>query len=244
MMSMRAEASSFAGVPEQVTNRDGTVHKRCRVLVVDDHPVTRGGFARLFETLPGFNVCGEASSVTEAVRLCALAKPDLLVLDLSLGDEHGLEMLRRLTKVANGPRVLVASMLDELVYGRAALELGAHGFVSKSSGVEMIAAAAETLQQGGLAIPARLHAQMVGSHSAQDARRGRRRPSALSVAARNLLLALATADSLEELARERRVSIGTLHTQLYRVRKRLAMDSLAQLRTFASLYRTYLADRT
>lgn len=239
-----AKKSTHGAAPAGETVADVGPSDKCRVLVVDDHPLTRGGFARLFESLNGFELCGEAATVNDAVALCEETKPGLVVLDLGLGDEQGLEVLRRLATVSNGPRVLVASMLDDVVYGRAALELGAHGFVSKDSGVAAIVAAAETLRQGGLVIPPRLRAAVTGARGANSARGPALWKSPLSAAARDLLSALGGAETLEQLATERHVSLGTLHTQLYRLRKRLSMESLTQLRTYSSLYRAHLAGGT
>jgi len=210
-------------------------------MIVDDHPVTRRGYVDLFSALPDYEIVAEAGAIEQAEALCADLKPDLVILDLALGHEHGLSLLLVLARAPEAPRILVVSMLDELVYGRAALELGARGYVAKNSGPSAITAAVEILSRGGLVIPARLLKDLTGVRGAKLRGSPGRLRTALSPAARALMLALDAEESLEALARRRRVSAQTLYTQLYRIRRQLGLDTPAQLRAYAAIYRRYIA---
>jgi DNA-binding CsgD family transcriptional regulator len=97
--------------------------------------------------------------------------------------------------------------------------------------------------RGGLAVPKRLQADFVGTAGVGPGRvAGQQRP-ALASGARKLLSALATGEPLERLADSLGVSLATLYTQLYRIRKRLGFETLAQLRTYAKLHADYVAKR-
>ena len=216
---------------------------RCRLVVVDDHVVTRSGFVELFSSHAEFEVVGEAGDVRAAETLIASVRPDLVVLDLRLGTEQGLDLLSALTRATTGPRVLVVSMLEELVFGRVAFELGARGYVTKRADARDVVAAAGAVWRGALAVPKRLQADFVGTAGVgPDRVAGQKRPE-LASGARKLLSALATGEPLERLADSLGVSLATLYTQLYRIRKRLGFETLAQLRTYAKLHADYVAKR-
>lgn len=83
-----------------------------RILVVDDHPIVRLGIRQMIAPEPGLTICGEADSVRAALELLA-ARPHLAIVDLSLGDGSGLELIRTLRQAAPDTRVLVLSMHDE-----------------------------------------------------------------------------------------------------------------------------------
>lgn len=108
--------------------------RRLRVLVVDDHPLTRAGVAALLNQAPGLRVCGQAGSVGEALSTARRMRPDLVLTDLEMGPRSGLELVRRLH--ADQPRmpVIVFSMHYESLYAERALRAGATGYVMKSEG--------------------------------------------------------------------------------------------------------------
>lgn len=119
-----------------------------RIALVDDHPIVRRGFKQLIETLPGFEV---TIDLGEGLRLLAhseLSACDLLVLDLSLPDVDGFELLRRVVALSPGPRVLILSMHDELSYVREATRLGARGYLCKSGADDELLVAIESIVAG------------------------------------------------------------------------------------------------
>ncbi len=105
-----------------------------RVAVVDDHPVFRLGMVALLGTLPGIEVVGEAATEDEAVALAERERPDVVVMDLDLGEGgQGVEATRRLGRLDAAPAVLVMTMLgdDESLF--AAIRAGARGYVLKGA---------------------------------------------------------------------------------------------------------------
>ncbi len=106
-------------------------HVRKRVLVVDDHPILRRGLTALIESEPGLAVCGAVGTRAAALEAIRESQPDLAIVDLALGDEDGLDLVKEIK--ARYPKVpsLVLSMHDEVVYAERALSAGALGYVAK-----------------------------------------------------------------------------------------------------------------
>jgi DNA-binding NarL/FixJ family response regulator len=101
--------------------------RRVRVLVVDDHPLMREGLTQLLSGEPDFEICGEADSAATALAAVQRLQPEVVVLDLTLGSDDGLAVLRTLHEQYPAVRVLVLSMHDEMLYAERLLAMGAHG---------------------------------------------------------------------------------------------------------------------
>jgi DNA-binding NarL/FixJ family response regulator len=103
-----------------------------KVFVIDDHEVIRQNYALLLKREPDMEMCGAAGSVEEALAKTAAADPDLIILDLSLGDGRGgLELLPVLCREMPNARVLVVSGHEAALYAERVSELGGHGYVPK-----------------------------------------------------------------------------------------------------------------
>jgi DNA-binding NarL/FixJ family response regulator len=119
-----------------------------RIALVDDHPIVRRGFKQLIETVPEHIVVMEHGSGASLLADESLATCDLLVLDLSLPDMDGFEVLRRLAERPQRPAVLVLSMHEELPYVREALRLGALGYLAKTGADDELLQAIEAIASG------------------------------------------------------------------------------------------------
>ena len=102
-----------------------------RILIVDDHPLFRDGLRQLIDREPGLSVCGEATGPEDAVRLVNETKPDLVIVDISLGNQSGIDLIRTLKAEDAELPLLVVSMHDESLYAERALRAGAMGYVMK-----------------------------------------------------------------------------------------------------------------
>lgn len=107
---------------------------RKRVLLVDDHPMTREGLAQLIGNQPDLEVCGEAGDAFEALEKIGLLKPDLVLSDITLPGKNGLELIKDIHSMHPGVMVLVISMHDEALYVERVLRAGGRGYVMKQEG--------------------------------------------------------------------------------------------------------------
>jgi DNA-binding NarL/FixJ family response regulator len=102
-----------------------------RIFLVDDHPILREGLSVRIRAEPGLSVCGEAETAQQALQLIPQRKPDLAIVDISLEDSHGLELIKDLRAICPALRILVLSMHDESLYAERVLHAGAMGYVMK-----------------------------------------------------------------------------------------------------------------
>lgn len=121
-----------------------------RVLIVDDHPIVRHGMTQLIDNEAGLCVCGSAATPAEALKAVEQQKPDLAVIDLSLGDDSGLELIKQLKALRPELKVLVISMHDEVYYADRVLRAGALGYLMKQEPAEQMIAAIHQVLSGNV----------------------------------------------------------------------------------------------
>jgi two-component system, NarL family, invasion response regulator UvrY len=125
-----------------------------RVMLVDDHAIVRAGFRRLLEQQADFSVVAEASDAEKAYSLYLDHLPDVVVMDLSMPGVSGLDSIRRILMREPAAKVLVFSMHEDAALAERAIQLGARGYITKSSPPEALAAAVRDVVAGKLALSA------------------------------------------------------------------------------------------
>jgi DNA-binding NarL/FixJ family response regulator len=125
------------------------------VLIVDDHPVFRRGLVALL-TASGFEVVAEASTAQEAITMSATLRPDIVIMDLGLPDQHGLTATARLLADRPDVRVVVVTLYDDRDTVAAALDAGAIGYVVKDAAPEQLIAALRAAELGASVLSAGL----------------------------------------------------------------------------------------
>src|SRR6266545_7038136 len=147
--------------------------QRKKILLVDDHPLMRRGQADLLNRETDLTVCGEAGTAREAMEAIAKLKPDLVLVDMTLPDKDGLELIKDIQALHPGLPVLAMSMQDESLYAARVLRAGGRGYVMKAEGPDLLAAAIRTVLSGQVALSPRMSAKMlssmVGSSSQSEA---------------------------------------------------------------------------
>jgi DNA-binding NarL/FixJ family response regulator len=135
--------------------------KKCRVLLVDDHPIVRQGLALLIDREPDLSVCGEAECAHSAFHAIATLRPDVVILDISLSGPDGLDVLKEIrTKTAHLP-VLILSMHDESIYAERAMRAGANGYIMKQEATEKVLVAIRRILQGEMYLSDKLTNNML-----------------------------------------------------------------------------------
>jgi two-component system nitrate/nitrite response regulator NarL len=119
-----------------------------RIIVIDDHALIREGLRLLLERRPGLIVVGEAANRAEALALAAREQPDIILLDLDLGSENGIDFLPELFSAAAAARVIVLTGVRDPELHQRAVRLGALGIVLKEQAGEVLLKAIEKVQAG------------------------------------------------------------------------------------------------
>ena len=118
------------------------------VFIIDDHPLFSRGLAQLIETENGYKVVGMAKDRTEALEYLSKKSPDLIILDLNLGKEDGLEVLKEILYINSKIKVLILSMHDERFYAERAIKAGAKGYIMKAEAESKVLDAISRVCQG------------------------------------------------------------------------------------------------
>lgn len=137
---------------------------RRQLFLVEDHPITREGFAQLINYQPDLHVCGHAGSAAKALTAIETLHPDLVIVDLSLAESNGLELIKQLSARSPGLLMLVLSTHDEALYAERALRAGARGYVMKQAPTSEVMAAIRAVLSGELYISEAMRDRMVLQH--------------------------------------------------------------------------------
>jgi|ERR1035438_1634735 DNA-binding NarL/FixJ family response regulator len=132
------------------------ITKKCRVLLVDDHPIVRQGLALLIDREADLLVCGEAEGAHTAFHAIETLKPDIVVLDISLSGPDGLDVLKEIRMKTSVLPVLILSMHDESIYAERAMRAGANGYIMKQEATEKVLIAIRRILQGDVYLSDRL----------------------------------------------------------------------------------------
>jgi DNA-binding NarL/FixJ family response regulator len=203
-----------------------------RVLVADDHTIVRTGIRHVLEGEPGFDVVGEASNGTEAFELAAKLHPDVVVLDISMPGESGLQIAARLGMVPSPPRVLILSMHDNAEYVLESVRAGAHGYLLKDTAATELRSAIRAVCRGesyfSPPVASRLSAAVRGEHET------RADPlEQLTGREREVLEGIARGRTNKEIAADLGISFRTVETHRESLMKKLQIRTVAELTRFA-----------
>jgi two-component system response regulator NreC len=200
------------------------------VLVVDDHAVVRAGLRLVLEGAEGIEPVGEAGSARDAIFEARTLKPDVILLDVVMPDQSGLEIIPTLLKENPDAKVLVLSMQDDPQYVREAFGAGASGYVLKEAADSDVVAAVREVAGGGQYVHPELGARLVAADS-EERRRAEEDP--LSEREGEVLRLLALGHTNQEIAKQLFISVRTAETHRAHIMQKLRLSSRAELVRYA-----------
>jgi len=201
-----------------------------RVLVVDDHAVMRSGLRLLLEREADIECAGEAGTAADAVREARFLEPDVIVLDVTMPDQSGIDALPALRSAAPGAKVLMLSMQDDPTYVRQAFAAGAQGYVLKEAADSEVVDAVREIAAGGSYVHPTLGARLVAAEAAAKARAD---DDPLSEREREVLRLLALGHTNQEIARTLYISVRTAETHRAHIMQKLRLSTRAELVRYA-----------
>lgn len=201
-----------------------------RVLIVDDHAVVRAGLRLLLEAEEDLEPVGEAGNARDAIFQARALKPDVILMDVVMPDQSGLDVLPELLRERPETKVLMLSMQDDPHYVRQAFSAGARGYVLKEAADTEVVAAIRDVAHGGRYVHPELGARLVAAET-EAARRADEDP--LSDREREVLRLLALGHTNQEIAKQLYISVRTAETHRAHIMQKLRLASRAELVRYA-----------
>ena len=208
------------------------MNRPIRVLVADDHMIVRTGIRHVLESEPGFEVVGEAATASETVSLAATLQPDVVVLDISMPGQSGLQVAALLRGQSPKPRVLILSMHNNAEYVLESVRAGAHGYLLKDTAGTELRSAIRTVFRGESYFSPPIASRL------REALRGEQETHAgtlaqLTAREREVLLGIANGRTNKEIAGELGISHRTVETHRESLMRKLQIRTVAELTRFA-----------
>ena len=206
-----------------------TVAAKRSVFIVDDHPLVREGLTNLINGQSDLTVCGEAKDSAEAIDGITKERPDVAIIDISLTNESGLELIKNLVKQFPQVAVVVISMHDEALYAERALRAGARGYVMKHETSKSVLASIRRVLEGDIYVSERIVNRMALRLSSA------RRPLAASPVERlsdrelEIFQLLGQGRTPSEIARDLNLSLKTVQAYCARAKEKFGVTSLTEL---------------
>lgn len=214
-------------------NFDHNQPEKKRILIVDDHPLVRESLKRLIQKEPDCEVCGEAENRERTLILLAASRPHLVILDLSLADAHGTELIGDLHHQYPDLLILVLSMHDELVYSERVIRAGAHGYINKNEAPSKILEAIRRVLSGDIYWTEKAAAR-VASKIARPSRASKNRTTdCLTERELQVFELIGTGQSTRQIAALLHIDMSTVETYRSRIKEKLKLRDAAELLQFA-----------
>jgi DNA-binding NarL/FixJ family response regulator len=201
-----------------------------RVLVIDDHAVVRAGLRMLIDREENMVVVDEAADANEAIFRVIEHKPDVLLIDVTMPGESGIEAIPKLLAASPATKILVLSMHDDPHYVREAFAAGASAYVLKEAADAEVVAAIREVAAGGSYVNPVLGARMVAADAKEQAEA---RADPLSEREHEVLRLLALGHTNQEIARSLYISVRTAETHRAHIMQKLGLASRAELVRYA-----------
>jgi DNA-binding NarL/FixJ family response regulator len=199
------------------------------ILIVDDHPMMRRGLRELLSHEPDLRVCGEAVEAQAALRMIESLPPDLMIVDLSLKQSSGLDLIKRVRATHPEVRMLVISMHDEGLYAERALSAGAMGYVSKQEPPEGVLDAVRLVLRGEVYLSPEMTARRLRQMTPREQHEFRSPVEKLSDRELEVFEAIGIGRSTRQIADQLHVSVKTIETHRENIKRKLGLSGNIEL---------------
>jgi DNA-binding NarL/FixJ family response regulator len=199
------------------------------VLIVDDHPIVRRGLAELVNQETGLVVCGQAEDAHQAMEAIKAQQPDMVIVDVSLKETSGLELIKDIKTRYPGLPVLTLSMHDESLYAERALRAGARGYIMKQQATEELVTAIRKVLNGQLYVSDAIAAKMVGKLVGGGPDAGASAMERLSDRELEVFRLIGAGHGTRRIAEKLHLSVKTIETYRAHIKEKLNLADSVEL---------------
>jgi DNA-binding NarL/FixJ family response regulator len=200
-----------------------------RLLIVDDHPMMRTGLAQLIDNEGDLKVCAEADTAGQALDIAVSQTLDLILLDISLPDKSGLELIKDLRALKPGLPILVVSMHDESLYAERVLRAGGRGYIMKQEGGKKLLQAIRQVLNGQIYVSEKMSAGILETFSGRQAEAGVSPVQQLSDREFEVFQLIGQGKSTREIAVHLHLSAKTVEVHRLNIKKKLKLKTATDL---------------
>jgi len=215
--------------------------EKTRVLIVDDHPMTRSGLVHVINHQPDLIVCGEAESAAQALDILGSRRPDLLLIDITLPGKSGLELIKDVKAMHPELLMIVVSMHDESLYADRVLRAGARGYITKHEGGEKLIEAIRHVLSGKIYVSESMSAHILEIFSGGQTRLDRSSIEKLSDREFEVFESLGEGLSSQQIAKKLHLSAKTVDAHRANIKTKLNIKTTAELISYAARWTSHRA---
>jgi DNA-binding NarL/FixJ family response regulator len=204
-----------------------------RVYMVDDHPAIREAIRDTIEGTIDMEICGESSSSDEAFRDIEELRPDVAIVDISLNDAHGLDLVQNVRAQYPDVRIVVFSMYDENVYAERAIRAGAAGYLMKSEPTKNIVEAIRSAHEGEVYLSSKMSSRILNKVAMGRTSEPSFAIDELTDREMAVFQMLGQGYSVQEIQDRLSLSRKTIETYRRRAKEKLGFDTVSELLQYA-----------
>ena len=204
-----------------------------KVVIVDDHPLFRERLAQLINYEPDMEVTGEAENANDAVQLIRNTSPDLAIVDITLKESSGLELIKIIKPVSIGLRVLVLSMHEESLYAERALRAGASGYITKHQGADEVLLAIRRVLAGEVYLSEKMTSESLKSLTTTEVKTISGSAVRLTDRELEVLDLIGRGHSAREIADKLQVGVATIDTYRAKIKEKMNLRNATELQHVA-----------
>ena len=218
---------------DEAANSNRSSDGRTNVFVVDDHPAIREALAATINSKIDLRLIGESGSAASAMRQIERHAPDVVIVDISLEDAHGLDLVEQIRSEHPSVRVIVFSMYDESVYAERAIRAGASGYVMKTEPTQTVVKAIQAVIEGEVYLSRRISSRILSKVIRQQDYKVGTATEKLTDREMTVFQLLGEGNSVRDIADQLDLSRKTIETYRRRAKEKLGFDSVAELLQYA-----------
>lgn len=203
------------------------------MLVVDDHPIVRERLAELINEEPDLHVCGEAEDAREALKAVDALQPDIAIVDITLKDTYGIELIKQIKERHPRLPVLVLSMHDESLYGERALRAGARGYLTKQEATKKVVSALRRILDGEIYVSDKMASTILHKVAGGAAPGGGSPTDVLSDREMEVFQLLGQGLGVRQIAENLFVSVKTVEAHREHIKQKMNFKSSSELLRYA-----------